>query len=93
MKFFISLLILKAQKRQTTFWIYQDNEYFVIINDRILLLKLSLRKNAANYFKDQRRHSICLAHVSWDTLYYSLWYVVNPVISYQTYPRNTARDM
>ena len=60
MKFFISLLILKAQKRQTTFWIYQDNEYFVIINDRILLLKLSLRKNAANYFKDQRRHSIVL---------------------------------
>ena len=42
---------LKAQKLQTTF----SKGYFMIINFRILLLKLGLRINAASYFNDQRR--------------------------------------
>ena len=44
----------------------------MIINSRILLLKLGLQINTANYLKDQRRPSISLAslcHALWDTLY------------------------
>ena len=37
--------------------------YFMIINFLILLLKLGLRINAANYFKDQKRPSIRLSTV------------------------------
>jgi len=35
----------------------------VIINLIILLIKLGLRINSANYFKDQRRHPIRLTSV------------------------------
>ena len=52
-KFFLSRAILKAQKRQTTFWKWQDKGYFVIIVSRNLLLKLGWQINAANYIKNQ----------------------------------------
>ena len=52
-KFFISRAILKAQKRQTTFWKWQDKGNFVIIISRNLLLKLGWQINAANYIKNQ----------------------------------------
>ena len=52
-KFFISRAILKAQKRQTTFWKWQDKENFVIIISRNSLLKLDWQINAANYIKNQ----------------------------------------
>ena len=52
-KFFISRAILKAQKRQTTFWKWQDKGNFVIIISGNLLLKLGWKINAANYIKNQ----------------------------------------
>ena len=52
-KFFISRAILKAQKRQTTFWKWQDKGNFVIIISRNLLLNLGWQINAANYIKNQ----------------------------------------
>ena len=52
-KLFISRAILKAQKRQTTFWKWQDKGNFVIIISRNSLLKLDWQINAANYIKNQ----------------------------------------
>ena len=54
---------MKAQKSQITLWKCQDYGYFVMINSRMLLLRLVLRINVANYFQDQRRHSNCRATV------------------------------
>ena len=54
MKFFVSLVILKVQKRQTTFWNCQDQGYFAIFYSKVLLLKSSLRAIAANVFKDEK---------------------------------------
>ena len=62
-KFFISPVLLKAQKRQTTFRKCKDQGYFVIMNFRIVLLKLSSQINAVHYFKARRRPSICLATI------------------------------
>ena len=54
MKFFISPVILKAPfENAKIMGIY--NYYFLN-----LLLKSGLRKNAANYFKDQRRPILLL---------------------------------
>ena len=52
-KCFISRAILKAQKRQTTFWKWQDYGNFVIIISRNLVLKLGWQINAANYITNQ----------------------------------------
>jgi len=56
-KFYISPVILKAQKGRSHLG------KIVINNFTILLLNLGLRINAANYFKDQRRPTIRLATV------------------------------
>ena len=61
MKFFISPVILKAPfENAKIMGIY--NYYFLN-----LLLKSGLRKNAANYFKDQKTtyNSSCYSHASW----------------------------
>ena len=47
----------------------------VIINSRVLQLKLGLRINVPNYVKDQGRPSIRLATFSWDTLYLIIKYI------------------
>ena len=53
MKFFVSLVILKVQKRQS-FWNCQAQGYFAIFYSKVLLLKSSLRAIAANVFKDEK---------------------------------------
>ena len=74
-KFFISPIILKAQKSQTTFWKCQDYGYFGIINSKFRFankyrkLFLSLMTTLNSY---------CYHHVSCDFLYImfsvlSLW--------------------
>ena len=51
---------IESTKKADHIWKRQDFGYFLFIICRILLLKLSLRKIASNYFKDERRHSIHL---------------------------------
>ena len=48
----------------------QDNDYFEIINPKTLLLKLGLRINTINYFKDERRPSISLTNVMFRGTYF-----------------------
>ena len=43
--------------KETTFGKCQDRVYFVKNKSRILILKLGLHLNNANFFKDQRRPS------------------------------------
>ena len=69
-KFFISRAILKAQKRQTTFWKWQDKGNFVIIIFRNLLLKLGWQINAANYIKNQDDIQVVLHTVMFRALYH-----------------------
>ena len=49
-KFFISPVMLRAQKRQTTIWKYQGYGYLATINSRTLLLKFGLRINDEKLF-------------------------------------------
>ena len=60
-KLFISPVILKAQKTQTTFWKCQGLENYVIIVSRIIHVKVDRRINVKNKFKYQRRLSSRLA--------------------------------
>ena len=60
--FFKFPIILKAQKARSHYGNAKIRE-FVLINSRNLLLRLILRINVANYFKDQKRHSNRLATV------------------------------
>ena len=57
MSFLMSPIIFKAKKGKPHLEMPRLGLF------RILLLKLSLRINAANFFKDQRRHSNHLATV------------------------------
>ena len=70
-KFFISRAIMKAQKRQTTFWKWQDKGNFVIIISRNSLLKLGWQINAANYIKIKTtfKSSCILSCFVWHPVY------------------------
>ena len=63
-KLFISPVILKAQKWQTTFGKYQGERFFVFINSRILLLILVWVMNAISDYKVQRLYSSSLSAVT-----------------------------
>ena len=75
-KIFISRVILKAERKRTTV-----RGYFVIINSKILLLKLRWQINAENGIKNQRRISIrqlllsCFvqSHQSWNSVKYKIY--------------------